>query len=190
MYNECIMASYQNMYIEYKKQYLYLKYNNCRRGCDGSSGGGKKLRKSKKLNNDNKELNNLINFPFDKMSPKYSKMDVKWVIGDKDNGEKMPTKDLRKMYNMLDKIYYYKEGWGLNLKLPFNNDDSEPCILLGKLKNDVYIYIYSTTDYTGYECLCNYFEVIYSHDLENLYKYGITDKVRSIMYIVSDTIEY
>jgi hypothetical protein len=129
----------------------------------------------------------LIDFPFNRMTPKYSAMKVRWVVGDGDSGnDRLPMKDLRKIYKMIEKIYYYKEGWGTDNYLPYN-EESEPCVMIARLKNGVMMSIYSTTDYSGYECghecFNNHFEVTYSHDLKKLIKYGLTDRARSLLNI-------
>lgn len=127
----------------------------------------------------------LINFPFKYMYSKHSKIDTKWVLGDKIKGESLPTNDFRKFYPMINQILFYKEGWGTEPHISYLESE-EPSILIAKLYNNVYVYIYSTSDYTGYSCINNHYDVIYSHNLNKLYKYGLTEKVRQLLNIFLD----
>ena len=130
-----------------------------------------------------KKLKSIINFPFEFMNTKHSKINIKWTIGDKDKGEKLPTTDFRNFYSLIKQILFYKEGWGTKLPISYVENDEEPCVLIAQLKSDVYIYIYSTSDYSGYECMGDYFDVVYSHRLEDLYKYGLPENVRKMLNI-------
>ena len=51
-------------------------------------------------------INKQINFPFEYMKPDLSHMDVKWVLGDKDKGEKLPMKNLTKIYKDISDINF------------------------------------------------------------------------------------
>jgi hypothetical protein len=117
------------------------------------------------------------------MHTKHSKINIKWTIGDKATGEKLPTTDFRNFYSLIKQILFYKEGWGTEPPISYVKNEEEPCILIAQLKNGVYIYIYSTSDYSGYECVNDYFDVVYSHRLEDLYKYGLPEKVRKMLNI-------
>ena len=126
----------------------------------------------------------IINFPFEYMYSPHAKLNVKWVIGDKSKkGENLPTSDFRDFYKLIKTIYFYKIGWGTDLHVTYLENEDEPCVLVAQLTNGVFVYIYSTSDYSGYDCVNDYFKVIYSHDLNNLYKFGLTDRVRRMLNV-------
>jgi len=80
------------------------------------------------------------------------------------------VRDLKKSLCYIDKYIFSKTG----------QNDETPWIIIGKF-DKYYFFIEAGCDYTGWNCCGNYGKIIWATNYTDLYKYGLTDKIRGFM---------
>lgn len=124
-----------------------------------------------------KKVSNIIYLPFELISGDINNLEVRWAKGDDSRGKKLPTKDFSDFGDLIERIYFYRDGWGItDIADYIERGEDEPFVLLAKLTNDIYVYMYVLSNEESFSG-----DVIYSHDLMNLWDNEIGAEISKYM---------